>query len=167
MTRRDVLTSTGLMILVMAMGMVPRNAAGQERELLSRKELQSLVKNASSAKDFQRLATHYHYQELVFRNKAQKTLDAYASLNGRYAMATKTISRADAADREYQSCLKKADESAALAAHYDGILTEMGVTPEVISAVTVSAKDAAGQGSSPAVPPASATLLAKPRPAGN
>lgn len=153
------------MFFVIAMAIAPLKTIGQEQEQLSHKQLQLLIKSASSAKDFQRLATYYHYQELVFRNKAQRTLDEYASLDGRYAMATKTVSRADAVGRAYQSCLKRAEENATLAAHYDGMLTAMGVTPEVISATTVSARDSASHGSASALP--ASTLLEKPRPAGN
>lgn len=171
MIRREARTNTCL-ILVMALAIFPVTSAEQqqEQEHLSRGQLQLLVKNAASAKDFQRLATYYHYQELLYRKKAQSTLDEYANVNSRYSMATKTVSRAEVASREYQGCLKKASESAGRAAHYDAILTEMGVTPQVISAITVSAKPssaASAKSDASFEPSVSPTLLNKTSPTRN
>ena len=134
-------------------------ALAQEPEHYSSKQLHKLMDRASTAADFQKLATYFHYQELVFRTKAQKMVDEYASVGVRYPMATKTISRTELESRLYKEYSAKADEDAKLAARYDEILLGMGVKPEPMSPNLVSAKSTSGD--APATP--GAALVSTPK----
>ena len=125
-------------------------ALAQEPARYSSKQLHRLMDYASTAADFQRLATYFHYQELVFRTKAQKMVDEYASVGACYPMATKTISRTEVESRLYKEYSAKAEEDSKLAARYDEILLGMGIKPETISANLVSAKST--KEDSPATP---------------
>jgi hypothetical protein len=111
--------------------------AGQPRHY-SRKQLRVLLASAAKAEDYQLLATYFHHQELVFRNKAQRTLDDYASYAGKYPMATKFVTRAEVAARAYNGYISKADENARLAAQYEERLAAIGIEPEKESSTIVS-----------------------------
>jgi len=94
----------------------------------------------SNAREYLRVALYFHQKELRFRAKAQNTIDWYANHSGKYPMATKTITRADAAARQYNEYSSKADENAKLAATYDEMLAELGYKPIDPSPVVVSLK---------------------------
>jgi len=134
-------------------------AFAQEPEHYSSKQLHRLMDHASTAAEFQKLATYFHYQELVFRTKAQKMVDEYATVGARYPMATKTISRTEVESRLYKEYSAKADEDAKFAARYDEILLGMGVKPEPMSPNLVSAKST--KEDAPATP--GAALVSPPK----
>jgi hypothetical protein len=117
-----------------------RNGIAGQPQHYSRKQLRILMANAANPDDYQLLASYFRRQELVFRNKAQRTLDDYASYAGRYPMATKFVTRAEVAGRLYKNYISKADENARLAAQYEESLAEMGIEPERESATIVSVK---------------------------
>jgi hypothetical protein len=117
-----------------------RNGIAGQLQHYSRKQLRLLMASAANAEDYQLLASYFHRQELVFRNKAQRTLDDYASYAGRYPMATKFVTRAEVAGRLYNNYISKAEENARLAAQCEERLAEMGIEPERESATIVSMK---------------------------
>lgn len=127
-------------IIAIVLALVPMVATGQQFERYSNKELRLMVANASNADDYQKLATYFHYEELMYRAKAQKIMDEYANYGAKHPMATKTISRTDVESRLYQQYSAKADENSALAARYDELLTQLGVKPAIISSTVVSAR---------------------------
>ncbi len=112
------------------------------QELLHRQELRrSPDEAATKAKEWLRVATYFHHQELVFRMRAQTLIDRYCRDAAIYPMATKTVSRADALARQYSEYESKAEENARMAASYEGKLTGLGYKLEKVSAVVVSVKD--------------------------
>jgi hypothetical protein len=116
------------------------NGVAGQLQHYSRKQLRLLIASAAKADDYKVLANYFHHQELVFRNKAQRTLDEYAAHAGRYPMATKFVTKAEVAARLYDDYVSKADENARLAAQYDEKLAEMGIEPERESATIISIK---------------------------
>ena len=98
-------------------------------------------KAAVNARECVRVATYFHYRELLFRAKAQETIDRYANQLSRYPMATKTVTRAEVVERQYSEYLLKADENARMAAGYDAILLELGMKGWNGSGTVVSVKD--------------------------
>lgn len=127
-------------ILAGAAALSPARALAQQPQHRSHKQLRSLIASAANADDYQKLATYFHYQELLFRAKAQRAIDDYAIHAGKFTMAAKFISRAEVAARLYDHYLFKASESAKLAGRYDGMLTELGVKPDRESVAIVSVK---------------------------
>ncbi len=129
----------------------------------SNKQLRFLMATASHADEFQKLASYFHYQELVFRTKAQKMRDEYASYGMKYPMATKNVSRVEIESRLYEQYSARANENATLAAKYDELLIGLGVTPARVSATRVSARSLeTTQGKTQGT-----SLVEKNRPAGN
>jgi hypothetical protein len=107
----------------------------------SHKQLRSLMSRATNSDDYRRLATYFHYQEMFFRAKAQKTLDDYFNTETKYKMATKFVTRAEVASRSYNDSLSKAENNARLADRYDEMLTETAIKPEKRSATLVSVEN--------------------------
>ena len=118
----------------------PEQAIAQHPPHYSQRQLRSLIASAANADDYQKLATYFHYQELMFREKAQKVIDEYADHAGKYPMATKTVTRADVATRSYDEYSSKANDNARLARKYDELLIELNVKPASESATIVSLK---------------------------
>jgi hypothetical protein len=115
-----------------------KNSIDAQPRHYSRQQLRLLMADATTADDYQRLATYFHHEELTFRTKAQRTLDDYASYAGKYPMAAKFVTRAEVAARVYNRCVSKANESARLSGQYEERLTAMGIEPEKESATIVS-----------------------------
>ena len=164
MIRKFPKTLTLVSYFASLVAIMPNQVSAQQPLNLGRKQLQLLIKNARSPQEYQKLATYFHYQELLYRAKAQNVVRDYANIGTRYPMATKTVSRSDVARRQYEACLSKAESNATLAAHYDELLTEMGIAPEVLSSTTVSAKNPLGAVTSTAP---ESTLLEKPHSVAN
>jgi hypothetical protein len=107
-------------------------------EHYSPKQLRLLEANAASPADYQKLATYFHHQELLFRTKAQQALDEYANHTGKYPMATKFVSRAEVVARLRDHYLSKADDNAKAAERYHEKLTQLGFKPASESATITS-----------------------------
>lgn len=142
MRTRGALASRLTVICLIAL--VRMNGQGEVPPPYGAAELKTLKAKANSADDYRKLAEYFHYQELLYRAKAQDTLDAYANYGGRYLMVTKTISRAEVANRDYNACFVKAETYSRLAAKYDAKLLQLGERPVSISSTFVSAADKSG-----------------------
>jgi hypothetical protein len=133
----------------------------QQPQRYSHKQLHLMMACAGNAADYQQLATYFHRQELMFRAKAQHTIDEYSSQAGKFTMATKFTSRAEVASRLYESYSFKAVENARLAGWYDEMLTGLGIKPVSESAAIVSVKDLQNESN-----PVGLALMETPRRAG-
>lgn len=102
-------------------------AHGQQH--LSRAELRRFMANANNPAAYQELAAYFHYQQQVYRAKADAEMDDYANCVRNVTMAPKFPTRADQDDRLYEYYSAKADQQAKLAAHYDELLTKSGSKP--------------------------------------
>ena len=115
--------------------MPARLAAQQAQQHLSHAQLRRLVANASNTADYQKLAAYFHYQEQIYRAKADAEMDDYAHCVRNVTMSPKFPTRADQAARLYQYYSTKADQQARLAAHYDELLTKNGVKPAGVAQI--------------------------------
>ncbi len=95
----------------------------------------------ASVREYRRVATYFHYRELAFRVKARNTIDRYSRHCAKYPMATKTVTRAEVAARQYSDYCSKADENARLAATYDELLEKLCLLPANVPTETISLKD--------------------------
>ncbi len=108
----------------------------------SHKQLKKLMDTAATADDYQKLASYFHYEELLYRNKAQQALNETSQRSAKYPMATKTVTRAEVDSRTYKDYVNRADEYERHAAKYDELLVGMGIKPTKVSPTVVSAKSA-------------------------
>lgn len=127
------ITCTSIFLIGTILSPVPGIAQRPQKGKLVRQ-----TANPSRASEYFRVALYFHNKELLFRAKAQSTIDWYANHYGKYPMATKTVSRAEAAAQQFNDYSSKADESARMAAAYQQMLSEIGCKPADFSAVVVS-----------------------------
>jgi hypothetical protein len=129
---------TCVAIFAIAAALRPTQATAQQPQHYSHRQLRLLMAGAANTDDYQKLATYFHYQELMCRTKARKVVDEYANDSGKYPMATKTVTRAEVMARAYDQYSSQANENARLAGRYDEMLTKLGVKPASESATIVS-----------------------------
>lgn len=127
-------------IIVMALVLNPIRAAAEEPLHYSHKQLRTLMAGAEKAGDYQRLASYFHYRELMLHAKAQRTIDEYVLRAGKYPMATKILTRAEIALRLYEDYSCEKDVNAKLARRYEKKLIELGLRPKIESETLVSVK---------------------------
>lgn len=120
---------TAVTLIAVVVLMVKPDAATAQAEHLSRVELNHLMAHANKPADYQELATFFHWQEDVYRAKAQAAMDDYASCARRFLMAPKFPTRADQDFRLFDYYSAKADGQAELAERYDNLLLANGIKP--------------------------------------
>ncbi len=99
------------------------------------------IRSATNAEEYLKVATYFRRREIEFRAKAQNVIHDYMLHPGPYAMATKTVTRAEVAARQVSEYSSKADENARLAATYDKALSELGRPTSSVPTTVVSVKD--------------------------
>jgi hypothetical protein len=127
-------------ILAIALSFTSTAAVAQRSQHFGHKQLRLLISSAADADDYQKLAEYFHYNELLFREKAQRVANEYANHAGKYPMATKSMTRAEVMSRFYDRYSFKSGENARLAKQYDKKLLELGIKLESESAMTISIK---------------------------
>ncbi len=65
-----------------------------------------------NAGEYVRRAEYFRYRELFFRMKAQNLIKSIGVCSSPYAMATRTVTRAEVVAREYIEYLSKAEQNA-------------------------------------------------------
>lgn len=101
------------------------------------KQVHDLIRHAETASDYQNLATYFRYRELVFRAKAQRSMDDYARCARNVTMSPKFQTRPDLDREAYEYYSFKATQSAKAAQRYEQILTARGIKPENTVGLTV------------------------------
>ncbi len=124
---------------IVLIGSIGNPEAGSARQPPEGKRVGQAA-NLANANEYLRVALYFHEKELLFRAKAQNTIDRYANDYGKYPMATKTVTRAEATGRQYNDYSSKADENARLAATYEEMLSETGCKRPDFSREVVSIK---------------------------
>ena len=128
-------------VTVVSMSMLatlaPARASGQQPERYGHRELQLLLTDAVDPHDYQKLAAYFHHQQLLFRAKAESTLNEYALHAGRFTMASKFMTRAEVAARVSGHYRFKAEENEKLASRYDGLLNQFGIKPPPIESGSI------------------------------
>lgn len=99
----------------------------QQPQNLSHSDLRRRIANANKPADYQVLADYFHYQEQVYRAKANAEMHDYVKYFSLYH--PKFPTGADNAARLFEYYSAKADKEAKLAAHYDELLVQSGVKP--------------------------------------
>ena len=138
LSEKPVSIATYVGTLTLAVVIFGNRAIGQEAEQhYSHKELDRLVATARNPSDYRGLAEYFHYQNQVYRAKADTEMHEYVKYFSFYH--PKFSSGAENAARLQEHYSSKAEAAGRLAAYYDDLLVKNGFE-RVSEPLTVSAE---------------------------